>query len=64
MQVNGEHVTLETPISVADYLSARGYRPELVAVELDGRIVPRARRADTMLTDGSVMEIVQIVQGG
>ncbi|OZG58253.1 thiamine biosynthesis protein ThiS [Bifidobacterium tissieri] len=64
MQVNGEQVTLDTPVSVADYLESHGYRAERVAVELDGAIVPREKRADVMLTDQSVMEIVQFVQGG
>ena len=64
MQVNGEQSTLRAPVSVADYLAAHGYRDELVAVELDGEIIPRERRVATMLDDGSVMEIVQFVQGG
>lgn len=64
MQVNGEQVALTEPVSVAEYLAAHQYRPELVAVELDGQIVPRAHRTAVMLTDSSVMEIVQIVQGG
>ncbi|OXM99425.1 sulfur carrier protein ThiS [Bifidobacterium vansinderenii] len=64
MQVNGEQVTLDKAVSVADYLEAHGYRAERVAVELDGAIVPREKRADVMLTDQSVMEIVQFVQGG
>jgi len=28
MQVNGEQVTLETPVSVADYLEAHGFRTQ------------------------------------
>ncbi|PLS30565.1 thiamine biosynthesis protein ThiS [Bifidobacterium margollesii] len=64
MQVNGEQVALEAPMSVADYLEAHGYRAERVAVELDGSIIPRERRAETMLHDQAVMEIVQFVQGG
>ncbi|MBT1182267.1 sulfur carrier protein ThiS [Bifidobacterium sp. CP2] len=64
MQVNGEQVTLEKPVSVADYLEAHGFRAERVAIELDGEIIPRERRAETMLDDRSVMEIVQFVQGG
>ena len=54
MQVNGEQVTLETPVSVA----------ERVAIELNGEIIPRDKRADAMLDDQCVMEIVQFVQGG
>ena len=61
MQVNGEQVTLETPVSVADYLEAHGFRAERVAIEL---IIPRDKRADAMLDDQCVMEIVQFVQGG
>ena len=57
MQVNGEQVTLETPVSVADYLEAHGFRAERVAIELNGEIIPRDKRADAMLDD-------QFVQGG
>ena len=46
MQVNGEQVTLETPVSVADYLEAHGFRAERVAIELDGEIIPRDKRAE------------------
>ena len=54
MQVNGEQVTLE----------AHGFRAERVAIELNGEIIPRDKRADAMLDDQCVMEIVQFVQGG
>lgn len=64
MQVDGEQVTLETPVSVADYLEAHGFRAERVAIELNGEIIPRDKRADAMLDDQCVMEIVQFVQGG
>ena len=50
MQVNGEQVTLETPVSVADYLEAHGFRAERVAIELNGEIIPRDKRADAMLS--------------
>ena len=64
MQVNGEQVTLETPVSVADYLEAHGFRAERVAIELNGEIIPRATRADASLEAQCVMAIVQFVQGG
>lgn len=64
MQVNGEQVTLAEPVSVADYLETNGYRPELVAVELDGEIIPRDQRDTHLLTNQSTLEIVQFVQGG
>ena len=64
MQVNGEQVKLDTPVSVADYLEAHGFRAERVAIELNGEIIPRDKCADAMLDDQCVMEIVQFVQGG
>ena len=41
-----------------------GFRAERVAIELNGEIIPRDKRADAMLDDQCVMEIVQFVQGG
>jgi thiamine biosynthesis protein ThiS len=64
MQVNGEQVALERPVSVADYLEAHGFRSERVAIELNGAIVARGQRDETMLNNQCVMEIVQFVQGG
>ena len=55
---------LDTPVSVADYLEAHGFRAERVAIELNGEIIPRDKCADAMLDDQCVMEIVQFVQGG
>ena len=46
------------------YLEAHGFRAERVAIELNGEIIPRDKRADAMLDDQCVMEIVQFVQGG
>ena len=60
MQVNGEQVTLETPVSVADYLEAHGFRAERVAIELNGEIIPRDKRADAMLDDQCVMELCSL----
>ena len=37
MQVNGEQVTLETPVSVADYREAHGFRAEPWAVTSSSR---------------------------
>ncbi|MCH9276811.1 sulfur carrier protein ThiS [Bifidobacterium amazonense] len=64
MIVNGQEETLDEPISVADFLERRGLRAARVAVELNGAIVPRAKRAETMLKGTDTLEIVTFVQGG
>ncbi|KFI48056.1 MULTISPECIES: sulfur carrier protein ThiS [Bifidobacterium] len=64
MIVNGQEETLDEPISVADLLERKGLRAARVAVELNGAIVPRAKRAETMLKGTDTLEIVTFVQGG
>ena len=41
-----------------------GLRPEKVAVERNGLIVPRSTHAQAPLADGDVLEIVHFVGGG
>ena len=41
-----------------------GLNPERVAVELNGKIVPRADFKSTALKDGDSLEIVHFVGGG
>lgn len=64
MIVNGQQETLEAPISVTELIEQRGLRPERVAIELNGDIVPRNKRSEVMLHDGDTVEIVTFVQGG
>lgn len=64
MIVNGQRETLEAPISVTELIEERRLRPERVAVELNGDIVPRNKRSEIMLHDGDTVEIVAFVQGG
>ncbi|MBC8570810.1 sulfur carrier protein ThiS [Zongyangia hominis] len=64
MKINGNAVTLSTPTPLLDFLRERGYRPELVAVERNGQIVPKAQFAATTLMDEDEVEIVSFVGGG
>lgn len=50
--------------TVADLVVELGLRPQLVAVEVNGELAPRASHATTMLTDGDQVEVVTLVGGG
>jgi thiazole synthase len=50
--------------SVAELVREIGLKPEKVAVELNGTIVPRSTLAEVRLGDGDVLEIVHFVGGG
>ena len=64
MKVNGQQEFLEEAISLAELLAAKGYASSKVAVELNGKIVPRKEYASTILHDTDVLEIVYFVGGG
>lgn len=61
--VNGEKKDLGGK-NVAEMLEIMGFVGARVAVEINGELIPRARRADTLLRDGDSVEVVSFVGGG
>ena len=64
MKVNGEDILLDQPCSLADFLQQHGYHLNRVAVELCGKIVPKAQYTETLLQNDDRLEIVGFVGGG
>ena len=64
VQVNGAPREVPTGTRVADLLRALGLAPERVAVERNGRLVPRAEHARVVLAEGDQLEVVTLVGGG
>lgn len=64
MRVNGKETELKSSVTLAEFLAAHNYRAELVAVECNGQIVPRAEFGAAVLKDGDELEIVSFVGGG
>lgn len=64
VQVNGEPRELGEHATVKDVLAAIGLAEQVVAVERNEVIVPRAEHATTLLADGDRLEVVQFVGGG
>lgn len=62
--VNGEEIKLESLCTVSELVTSLGYRPELIAIELNGEILPKKEYASTALEDTDVMEIVMFMGGG
>ena len=62
--VNGEPREINAGETVSGLLESLELEPERVAVELDRKIVKRARWEETLLRDGAQLEIVQFVGGG
>lgn len=64
MRVNGKESELKSSITLAEFLAEHNCRAELVAVERNGQIVPRAEFGAAVLKDGDELEIVSFVGGG
>lgn len=64
IQLNGEPRRVEDGARIDDLLRAEGLGERRVAVEVNGRIVPRGRHAEYALVAGDRVEIVHALGGG
>ena len=64
MRVNGKQVELKEILALDKFLESNGYALTKVAVELNGKIVPRKEYVTTILQDTDALEIVCFVGGG
>lgn len=64
MLINGKEKTSAQAVTLANLLAQLGYRQELVAVELNGKIIKQAQFTSTTVTDADKLEIVSFVGGG
>ncbi len=64
IHLNGESHEVVDGTTVASLIDELGMRPELLAVERNRDIVPKAAYGEEILRDGDVVEIVTYVGGG
>jgi sulfur carrier protein len=64
IEVNGEPRDVADGLTVRALLDTLALGAQLVAVERNEEIVPRAQHAEAVLRDGDRIEIVQFVGGG
>ena len=62
--VNDEPVEHQFGMTVAALLRDRAYATAMVAVWIDGQIVPRNAYETTLVNDGVTVEIVLMAAGG
>lgn len=62
--VNGKTRTLEAELSLQDLLQDLGMTKGRIAVELNGKIVPRSQFSSQRISNLDSIEIVQAIGGG
>lgn len=63
VKINGDDLALDGVV-LLDWLTEHNYDPQRIAVERNEDIVPKAKYAETVLSDGDIVEIVNFVGGG
>lgn len=64
MKVNGRDVFIDARVPLLTFLEMDGWDAKYLALELNGKAVPRSGFAEINLTDSDVLEIVCFVGGG
>jgi len=64
VQINGEDRDFDDSLALAALVEQLGMKADRVAVELNRNIVPRTQWAETQVSEGDRLEIVQFVGGG
>ncbi|MBW0165986.1 MAG: sulfur carrier protein ThiS [Vulcanococcus sp.] len=64
VRLNGDPMACPEGLSLLQLLELRGYKPQLVVVEFNGEILPRASWADQPVREADAVEVVTIVGGG
>ncbi|KAA3607330.1 MAG: sulfur carrier protein ThiS [Planctomycetota bacterium] len=64
LQINGQARSFPQAMTLAELLQSLEVAGPGVAVERNGRVVPKAAHASTQLADGDRLEVVRLVGGG
>ena len=64
LTVNGDVREAPTDATIWTLLESLGLRPEIVAVEVNGELVPRVTHGERRLVEGDRIEFVTLVGGG
>lgn len=64
LTVNGKPREIEREMTVPEFLEMHGIDRRLVAVAVNGEVIPRDRYDVTVLREGDVVEVVRMVGGG
>jgi thiamine biosynthesis protein ThiS len=64
IQLNGEEISLEQPITVQSLLDAYNIDKRKIAVEKNGEIVFRRQFEETILQNNDKIEIIHFIGGG
>lgn len=63
MTINGKKIELKE-LKFLDFLKQKGLKSELIALELNGKIIPKSEFENLVLKENDKAEVVTFVGGG
>jgi sulfur carrier protein len=64
LKVNGKTLTISEAVTLTQFLVKAGYEISKIAVEMNGKIIPKREYEIVQLHDDDALEIVTFVRGG
>lgn len=64
ISLNGQTFEVPSDCTVSRMLELAEMRKQLIAVEVNREVVPKAQHGDTLLQPGDMVEVVSLVGGG
>ena len=64
IRLNGAPTEIPDGSDLLGLLALQGVASELVAIELNESMIPRAKREGVALKDGDVVELLKMIAGG
>lgn len=64
IKINGIEESCAKGMTIMEYLNSKGYRLGFIAIELNGKIIPKSEYESRIISESDTMEIVSFVGGG
>lgn len=64
IKLNGKETDLEKPLTIAELLQKMQIKPEMVACEINLKIIKRSEYKNFKISEGDSLEILQMIGGG
>ena len=64
IQLNGKKITIKSKISLLDLIKKHKLDNKKIAIELNGKIIPKINYKKENLKDKDIVEIVHFIGGG
>ncbi len=64
LTVNGKRRQLEHETALPEFLRSLDVEVRLIAVAINGEVIPKTQQGSVALRDGDVVEVVRMVGGG